>query len=283
MKIDTPDMPDVEPDSSSLVGLHKYIFSQSCAVPGCHDGAFEPDFRTVQSTYSTMVFQPVIKNTQDGRFDVRVKPFSVAESWLHNRVTTDDQVLGRMPLYDNPLTPGQVKSIENWINAGAPDMFGHVSALPNTQPQFLGVAAFIPFGPIEYRVDTTRDDVFAPFGTLNNTTLSIWIRVEDDSTDTRDLLVNEVLFSDDPSDFSNARTVKATYQPTPKIVPDFYGQGQDADFHWKVDINTGTLPSNAITYMRYRVEDGSHTETFEFPTADQGIGWQFYMSFFVVQ
>ena len=68
-----------------------------------------------------------------------------------------------------------------------------------------------------------------------------------------------------------------------EIVPDFYGQGQDADFHWKVDINTGTLPSNAITYMRYRVEDGSHTETFEFPTADQGIGWQFYMSFFVVQ
>jgi hypothetical protein len=276
-------MPPVEPDSASLVGLHKFIFSQSCAVPGCHDGAFEPDFRTVQSTYSTLVFHPVIKNTQDGRFQVRVKPFSVAESWLHHRVTTNDQVLGRMPLYDNQLSAGQVQAIEDWINAGAPDMFGHVSALPNTQPQFGGVAAFIPFGPIEYRVDTTRDDVFAPFGTLNNQIMSIWIRVVDDSTQTSDLLVNELLFSDDPYDFSNAKTVKATYSSTPKIVKDFYGQGQDADFYWKVNINTATLTPNAITYMRYRVEDGSHAETFEFPSADQGIGWQFYMSFFVVQ
>lgn len=280
--IDIPDMPSVEPDSASLVGLHKFIFSQSCAVPGCHDGAFEPDFRTVQSTYSTLVFQPVIKNTQDGRFNVRVKPFSVAESWLHNRVTTEDQVLGRMPLYDNQLTSGQVKSIEDWINAGAPDMFGHVSALPNTQPQFLGIAAFIPFGPIDYRVDTTRDDLFAPFGTLNNSNLSIWFQVEDDSTRTGDLQVNEVLFSDDPYDFSNAKMIQATYSSTPKIVEDFYGQGQDADFYWKVEINTGTLTPNAITYMRYRVEDGDHMETFEFPSADQGIGWQFYMSFFVV-
>ncbi|MEM6347295.1 MAG: hypothetical protein AAF927_25620, partial [Bacteroidota bacterium] len=52
-----PPAPLPEPDSSSIVGLHKFIFSQSCAVPGCHDGAFEPDFRTVQSTYSTLVFQ----------------------------------------------------------------------------------------------------------------------------------------------------------------------------------------------------------------------------------
>lgn len=281
--IEVPDTDPVEPDSVSLVGLHKFIFSQSCAVPGCHDGAFEPDFRTVQSTYSTLVFQPVIKNTPDGRYEVRVKPFSVAESWLHHRVTTEDQVLGRMPLYDNPLTPGQVRAIEDWITAGAPDMFGNVSALPNTQPQFLGVAAFISFGPVEFRVDTTRDDVFAPFGTLNNREMTLWIRVEDDSTAISDLQINEVQFSDDPYDFSNATTVKATYSATPKIVEDFYGPGEDADFYWNVKVNTGTLSPNAISYMRYRVTDGDHAETFEFPTTDQGIGWQFYMSFFVVQ
>ncbi len=283
VKIDTPDMPLIEPDSASLLGLHKFIFSQSCAVPGCHDGSFEPDYRTVQSSYSSLVFHPVIKNTQDGRFKVRVKPFSVAESWLHHRVTTQDQVLGRMPLYDNPLTAGQVKAIEDWILAGAPDMFGHVSALPNTQPQFLGLAAFLQFGPIEYRIDTTRDDVFAPFGTLNNNQMTLWLRVEDDSTQTADLQLNEMLFSDDPFDFSNARKIQATYRATPKIVPDFYGPGADGDFHWKIVVNTNTFTPNAITYMRYRAKDGDHTETFEFPTPDQGIGWQFYMSFFVVQ
>ena len=283
VEIDMPEVPPVEPDSSSLIGLHKFIFSQSCAVPGCHDGAFEPDFRTVQSSYSTLVFQPVIKNTQDGRFNVRVKPFSIEESWLHHRVTTDDQVLGRMPLYDNQLTDAQVKSIEDWIMAGAPDMFGNASALPNTQPQFWGVAAFMQIGPgpFEYRVDTTRDETFSPFGSLNNSELDIWIRVIDDSTAIGDLQVNEVLFSDDPYDFSNARKVDAVYSASPKIVKDFYGTGQDGDFHWKVRINTGNFPANAVTYMKYRVSDGDHAEPFEFPTIDQGIGWQFYMSFYV--
>ena len=281
--IEVPDSPEVVPDSNSLVGLHKYIFTQSCAVPGCHDGAFEPDFRTVQSTYSTLVFHPVIKNTQDGRFNMRVKPFDIDESWLHYRVTTSDQTLGRMPLYDNPLTAGQVAAIEQWIMAGAPDMFGNVSALPNTQPQFLGLAAFLHFGPVEYRVDTIRDDIFAPFGTLDNHSLTIWLRVEDDSTATGDLGINEMLFSDNPFDFSQARIIKASYHPSPKIVQDFYAEGEDADFHWSITVNTNSFPPNALTYMRYRTADGSHTETYEFPTENQGIGWQFYMSFFVAQ
>src|SRR5881392_1918465 len=47
------------PDPNSIVGLHKNIFSTRCALPGCHDGTFEPDYRTVQSTFSTLVYQPV--------------------------------------------------------------------------------------------------------------------------------------------------------------------------------------------------------------------------------
>jgi hypothetical protein len=249
--IEPPDMPVPEPDSASLLGLHKFIFSQSCSVPGCHDGSFEPDFRTVQSSYSTLVFQPVIKNTPDQRFAYRVKPFSLAESWLHNRVTTEDQVLGRMPLYDNPLTSGQVQALESWIRAGAPDMFGNVSSLPNTQPQFLGLAAFLSFGPVDIRVDSIRDEMFSPFGTLSGRDLTIWLRLEDDSTEVAALGLNELAFSDDPFDFSSARTEVATYSSTPKIVSDFDGPGQDAAFHWKVTVNTGDFPVNALTYLRY--------------------------------
>ena len=117
------DMPN--PDSASLVGLHTYIFSQSCSVPGCHDGSFEPDFRTVQSTYSSLVYQPVVKNDEDGNFEFRVIPRNPEASWLYFRVTTDNSVIGRMPLYDNPLTEGQVDALKEWINKGAPDIFGN--------------------------------------------------------------------------------------------------------------------------------------------------------------
>ena len=34
------------PDPTSIAGLHQLIFAPTCANSGCHDGTFEPDFRT---------------------------------------------------------------------------------------------------------------------------------------------------------------------------------------------------------------------------------------------
>ena len=34
----------------------------TCANSGCHDGTFEPDFRTVGSSWNTLVNHPVIAN-----------------------------------------------------------------------------------------------------------------------------------------------------------------------------------------------------------------------------
>ena len=48
-------------NSVTLAGLHRNLFVTKCAVPGCHDGNFEPDFRTVQSSFSTLVYAPIIK------------------------------------------------------------------------------------------------------------------------------------------------------------------------------------------------------------------------------
>ncbi len=61
-------------DSNTFLGLHTHVFAQTCAQPGCHDGSFEPDFRTVESAYRTLVYHPVVKNTPDERFDFRVVP-----------------------------------------------------------------------------------------------------------------------------------------------------------------------------------------------------------------
>ena len=49
-------------DPTSFAALQNNIFSPYCADnPGWHDGTFEPDFRTIESSYSTLVYQPVIK------------------------------------------------------------------------------------------------------------------------------------------------------------------------------------------------------------------------------
>ncbi|MBK8242866.1 MAG: hypothetical protein IPK88_05530 [Saprospiraceae bacterium] len=63
-----------DPDSTSIAGLYHYIFKPTCANAGCHDGTFDPDFRTLESSYNTLVFREAIK--QDGKYLVRVKPYS---------------------------------------------------------------------------------------------------------------------------------------------------------------------------------------------------------------
>ena len=87
------------PDPNSIAGLHKNIFQPTCANSGCHDGTFEPDFRTIQSTYNTLVLQPVIKNNPQGTFDYRVVPGDPDAGVLITRLMIDiDGQSGIMPL-----------------------------------------------------------------------------------------------------------------------------------------------------------------------------------------
>lgn len=279
-----PPMTAPAPDSTSITGLHQYIFIQSCAVPGCHDGNFEPDFRTVQSSYNSLVFQPVIKNTVDEDYEWRVLPGDSEASWLYNRVTTEDQILGRMPLYDNPLTSGQINAIRNWIEQGATDLFGNPAIRPNTQPQITSMAAYLDFNGFPYRVDTIRDgNNYNPFGTLSNRDMTVYFGVDDDSTALADLENMRVLFSDNWDDFSNASSIQMVYSPSPQVVPDYYGPGQPEEFFWSATFNTGQFPINEVTFMRMKVNDGAHVEDYEFPDDPHPIEVKLFLSFFVAQ
>ena len=57
---DTTQIENVDP--ASFVGLHQNIFKPTCANSGCHDGTFEPDFRTIESSYNTLVLHTIVKN-----------------------------------------------------------------------------------------------------------------------------------------------------------------------------------------------------------------------------
>ncbi len=276
-----PPVTAAPPDSASIVGLHQYIFAQSCAVPGCHDGNFEPDFRTIQSSFNTLVYQPVIKNTQDEAFTWRVVPGDVDASWLYYRVTTVDQVLGRMPLYDQALTEGQLKAIRTWIEQGAPDLLGNPSNFPNTQPRITSLAAFIDFNGFPFRVDTIRNgQTYNPFGTLHNRNMTIWIGVEDDSTAIGDLEQVRLRFADHWDDFDPFTEVAMTYSPSPQVVPDYFGPGQPASFYWKATLNTGQFPPNKITFMRFLANDGAHDEDYQFPDRPHPIEYKLFMAFY---
>ena len=122
----TLDSTGVNLDPTSFDGLHANIFSKNCAQSGCHDGNFEPDFRTIESSYNTLVNQPIIKNDPQSTYQVRVKPGNPSQSVLVARLTFDiDGNSGIMPLIINPDSDWlekkeeYIQNVKDWIQAGA--------------------------------------------------------------------------------------------------------------------------------------------------------------------
>lgn len=116
----------IELDPISIEGLHANIFRPTCANSGCHDGNFEPDFRTIQSSYNTLVNHPIIKNDPQESYSFRVVPNDVDASQLIARLTFDiDGESGIMPLVVDPNSDWEserdelIQNIKDWIAAGA--------------------------------------------------------------------------------------------------------------------------------------------------------------------
>jgi hypothetical protein len=110
-------------DSASIVGLFKFVFSTHCNVGGCHDGTFEPNFTTIQSSYYTLVYHPIIKNNRKNSFKYRVVPYDTSKSVLYERITNccfvnDDD---RMPQFSDieKLSDAEIKCVGKWIMDGA--------------------------------------------------------------------------------------------------------------------------------------------------------------------
>jgi len=252
-------------DAESIRGLHQNIFAQRCANPNCHDGSFEPDFRTVESTYQTLVFQQVIKNDTNNSFTYRVHPGKADESWLVERLTTEDPYLGRMPLYAVPLSFNEMQNIRNWINKGAPDTDGNLAVYPNLQPK---VRYFVAYDTADVRIDTNRVSGWSSsFQVPPNLDFYIVIALEDDSTAIKDLLINKMYFSYDKDDFTGAQVMNAQ----------FYKNSW-----YKVDIAQGTFLAGQNVYFRYETNDPDHTTSIIYPN-DNSPWWQQKNASFILQ
>jgi hypothetical protein len=243
-------------DIESIAWLHQNVFAVRCANPACHDGTFEPDFRTMQSTYSSLVYHDVTKNDPQNSYDYRVVPGDAEASWLYNRVTTDDQVLGRMPLYAEPLSSSELKAIRGWINKGAPDAQGDLPQYPNLPPQVNGYQVF---DSSNTRVDTFRVNGWSsPMTLQSNTVYTVVFYIRDDTTATADLQNQKIEFSLDRDNFS----------PFASITPVKLYENVTA-----ATLNTAMFNAGQQIFFRYYVEDEQGAST-QFPSDVSEFWWK---------
>ena len=274
-------------DPYSIVGLHKNIFQTKCAQPACHDGAFDPDFRTVQSTYNTLVFQQVTKQLEP--WDYRVVPVDTAMSWLWQRinheviVSSGDTSQGRMPLYSPKLEQNELNSVAKWIMDGAPDVFGQIPHLPDLQPSFFGIYAEAN----GIRVDTARVNniLFYPFEVSQGLNLEIWFGLYDtdangDFLGAADFSYNKVKLATRPSYMPNAIEQSLNVSTIPNWKPSLYGG--NLPYYHSISLNTSSYNVGDIIYMQVIVNDNDNVENVTIPGLGAQTYLQTYFSFVVI-
>lgn len=244
---------------TTIQALHRQIFAPTCANSGCHDGTFEPDFRTVESTYSTLLFEPPIKNDELNPLQARVVPGNADASMLIKRLEVDlNGNSGIMPLSVDPQSDWRQKKdtyiawIRQWINDGAKDQLGNNPPELNFPPQIQGMIGRINGSPIP------RNGLYNSLEVpVNSTSLDLWFSFSDDQTAVDQLSHNKVNFSLFVNDFESSNEQSLTFETQAIRENGFYRQ--EVDYHHRIRINPSTLgPAGTIIWIRtYMSDDGS--------------------------
>jgi hypothetical protein len=249
-------------------------------VPGCHDGTFEPDFRTIQSTYSTLVYQRVNKTVLIDSlrfFNYRVIPFDTTYSFIHERITTTSDEY--MPSNGTRLSQTEIHQINTWIMNGAKDINGNIPSPPNNLPVLLvdspyfyfwafDSLTFFPFYANPINSNRLAGVPFNPFIINANRNMTIFFWLKDDSTAINNLQVNQCKLSLLENDFSAAQTVSASF--VNYLTYNF----------WMVTFPV-TWSVGTKVYFRYYVKDPDHPDIVEFPRSEINYYYKSFFSFIV--
>lgn len=284
---------EMQPDSNTFLGLHSYIFSSSCNQPACHDGTFEPDFRTVQSAYNSLVYHPVSKNydlATDGRnpLPYRVAPRDLDQSMMWDRLTMHNPPnFEQMPSSGNALSQEKIDLIEAWISNGARDIYGNEPMPTSAQPFSFGVLAYLN----GFRIDTIRPgSPFNTFQTLDNQEIELWFGyldydVEGNFLFGNTLTHNKLKLSTNPFDFSDAVELDLEIMNTPILINSVFSQQNpdDLPYYQRVVFNPNDLgfSSGDVVFMRSYIQDEDHAEVTENPTSDTQLALRLYFSFMI--
>lgn len=242
----------------TIQGLHAGLFKPTCANSGCHDGNFEPDFRTVESSYYSLVNQPVTKPDLGGKFGYRVVPFSASNSMLPHRMTVDlNGNSGIMPLSleSNSNYPLEKDSwrvrLNDWINAGAKDWLGKVPVSVDFPPQILGVQFLVNGSPL-FRAGKYEA---AQIGVGQSP--EIWVSLSDDNTAISNLKNVTINWSTDPSKFDATNEVPMRAGPA-KNMNGLLGSG--CEYYWNYNYNGSKHIENDVVWFRITVSDSKNTD-----------------------
>lgn len=258
--------------ATSFVKLHRDVLGPSCNVMGCHDGSFEPDFRTVQSAYNTLVYHTIIKNNLAEDFTYRVVPGDTGLSVLHERLTnccfvnTND----RMPQDNigNALPEADLDAVAAWILEGAKDITGAIPNEPNNLPNVQYFLVMNATYDSTYSENKIGGLFYNPFLMPNNEMVNFLLFVDDDKTFPENLLINNLQISEFQDDFSAAIDVPSTLYVAQYEV-------------WVAPFNTAVLQSGKTYFMRYTINDGDNPTDITYPNNQTSFVYKNIWSFTV--
>jgi len=248
------------PDATAFQALHNNIFIPTCANSGCHDGSFEPDFRTIESSYNTLVYQPVIKNDNGNTYEFRVKPSNSDKSILYKRLIEDiDGISGIMPLsaeynaehYWFDHKEEYIQNIKDWIDNGAKDMFGNLPLQPNNIPEMRGAIAFVTGQNTPLSREMPRGTIYVP---SSANSIDLWFSVQDDILATNELSYNKIKFSTNLFNFENKPELPLEVIMPPKNETGYYVSTTD-DFYHKYTLDMSTFTTGDIVFIKIYVKD----------------------------
>ena len=264
-------------DPTNFASIYSNIFLPYCANSGCHDGSFEPDFRSIESSYNTLVYHPVTKNNDLNTFQYRVKPGFVTESVLYARLLAD---LNGTALFDDnsqvmPLTadiaydPNQeniwhteksiyIENIKNWIENGALDMYGHSPSIPNNKPEMKGVIAFASGNTSNsFNRDGSRGTIIVP---QNINTIDIWFAISDDLLPTNELTYNKIKISDNFLSFENKPEQQLSLVSQPLLAQGYY-LSETVEYYHYFTYDVSNLTSGDERFIKIYVKDDTNPLT----------------------
>lgn len=272
---DTVGIEFVDPEPASIAGIYQNILKPTCANSGCHDGTFEPDYRTLGSAYNTLVYQAPIKN--DGNYTYRVEPYKPQSSVLLARLK--NQLTPAMPIQiepdsDWPQKKNQyINDIETWISNGAPDIMGNVRQIAYPAPVLLGAGASEADLWLE-RNGGTGPLVMPPAAT----NVRLYFAFRHDILMPQDLQYNRISFSANANTFGGATQKTLQILASPRYERGFYGDVVAYTHYIDIDPAADFDAGQEQWYFRVYVQDDQNPVT-EIPT-DNGIFYiKSYMSF----
>ncbi len=267
----TPDFGAVS--ETNFAFLHEKVFAPTCANSGCHDGSFEPEFRSISSSFNSLVNHAVISNDPQNSFTKRVVPGSIDMSLLNARLTEFlPNTSGIMPLevdedsdWDEN-SADYINRIQEWITAGAPDMYGNLPGLGsvNLPPSIDGFLVF-PEGDTTTPYERDPDVVGITPILVNSQVVDIWILISDDQTPPNEFTLTQVTTALAIADLNELDAVSYIEQ-SPLTALDF--SGNNSNYIFKASIDLSGLQSGTVIYLRNFLNDGDSSENTEVPNSN---------------